>query len=83
LKLALPNSIAMFGGTLVAVAETFYIGRLGIEPWPALHPLGRKNALTASFDTGVQSFVLTPLAGANRPTSRAKANRRRREIAQI
>jgi putative MATE family efflux protein len=32
LKLALPNSIAMFGSTLVAVAETSYIGRLGTEP---------------------------------------------------
>jgi hypothetical protein len=32
LKLALPNSIAMFGTALVAVAETSYIGRLGIEP---------------------------------------------------
>src|SRR4249920_2335930 len=32
LKLALPNTIAMFGTTLVAVAETSYIGRLGTEP---------------------------------------------------
>src|SRR5450432_2269267 len=32
LRLALPNTIAMFGSTLVAVAETSYIGRLGIEP---------------------------------------------------
>src|SRR3981081_4821380 len=32
LKLALPNTVAMFGTTLVAVAETSYIGRLGIEP---------------------------------------------------
>ncbi len=32
LKLALPNTVAMFGSTLVAVAETSYIGRLGIEP---------------------------------------------------
>jgi putative MATE family efflux protein len=32
LKLALPNTIAMFGTTLVAVVETSYIGRLGIEP---------------------------------------------------
>jgi putative MATE family efflux protein len=32
LKLALPNTIAMFGSTLVAVAETSYIGRLGTEP---------------------------------------------------
>jgi putative MATE family efflux protein len=32
LQLALPNTIAMFGTTLVAVAETAYIGRLGTEP---------------------------------------------------
>ena len=32
LRLALPNMIAMFGTTLVAVAETSYIGRLGTEP---------------------------------------------------
>ena len=32
LKLALPNNVAMVGTTLVAVAETSYIGRLGIEP---------------------------------------------------
>jgi putative MATE family efflux protein len=32
LNLAVPNIIAMFGTTLVAVAETSYIGRLGIEP---------------------------------------------------
>ncbi|MGA9089367.1 MAG: MATE family efflux transporter, partial [Bradyrhizobium sp.] len=31
LRLALPNTVAMFGSTLVAVAETSYIGRLGIE----------------------------------------------------
>ena len=32
LRLALPNVVAMFGSTLVAVAETAYIGRLGIVP---------------------------------------------------
>src|ERR1700709_297623 len=32
LKLAVPNTIAMFGTALVAVAETSYIGRLGTEP---------------------------------------------------
>jgi putative MATE family efflux protein len=32
LKLAIPNTIAMFGTTLVAVAETSYIGQLGTEP---------------------------------------------------
>jgi putative MATE family efflux protein len=36
LRLALPNTIAMFGSTLVAVAETSYIGRLGIEPLAAI-----------------------------------------------
>src|SRR5947207_5926572 len=32
LRLTLPNSIAMFGTALVAVAETSYTGRLGVEP---------------------------------------------------
>ena len=32
LRLAIPNMVAMFGTTLVAVAETSYIGRLGTEP---------------------------------------------------
>src|SRR4029453_15637025 len=36
LKLALPNAIAMFGTALVAVAETSYIGRLGVEPLAAM-----------------------------------------------
>jgi putative MATE family efflux protein len=36
LKLALPNTVAMLGSTLVAVAETSYIGRLGIEPLAAI-----------------------------------------------
>jgi putative MATE family efflux protein len=36
LKLALPNTVAMVGTTLVAVAETSYIGRLGIEPLAAI-----------------------------------------------
>src|SRR3989440_851172 len=32
LRLPLPNSTAMFGTALVAVAEPSYIGRLGVEP---------------------------------------------------
>src|ERR1700722_4500549 len=36
LMLALPNTVAMFGSTLVAVAETSYIGRLGTEPLAAI-----------------------------------------------
>jgi putative MATE family efflux protein len=36
LRLALPNMVAMFSSTLVAVAETSYIGRLGIGPLAAI-----------------------------------------------
>src|SRR5882724_4511581 len=32
LRLAAPNTVAMLGVALVAVAETSYIGRLGVEP---------------------------------------------------
>ena len=32
LRLAIPNMIAMVGSTLVAIAETSYIGRLGTDP---------------------------------------------------
>src|ERR1043166_2299249 len=34
--LALPNAVAMVGSTLVAVAETSYIGRLGTVPLAAM-----------------------------------------------
>src|SRR4051795_5492551 len=34
--LALPNAVAMVGSTLVAVAETSYIGRLGTVPLAAI-----------------------------------------------
>src|SRR6195952_1204505 len=36
LKLAIPNVVARLGTALVAVAETSYIGRLGIEPLAAI-----------------------------------------------
>jgi putative MATE family efflux protein len=36
LRLAIPNSVAMVGTALVAVAETSYIGRLGTEPLAAI-----------------------------------------------
>src|SRR6195952_329830 len=36
LKLAVPNTVAMLGTALVAIAETSYIGRLGIEPLAAM-----------------------------------------------
>src|SRR3569832_2270143 len=36
LRLAIPNMIAMVGTTLVAIAETSYIGRLGTIPLAAI-----------------------------------------------
>ena len=36
LKLAAPNVIALTAGTCVAIAETSYIGRLGVEPLAAM-----------------------------------------------
>lgn len=36
LRLAIPNMIAMVGSTLVAIAETSYIGRLGTVPLAAI-----------------------------------------------
>ena len=36
LRLAIPNMIAMVGSTLVAIAETSYIGRLGTIPLAAI-----------------------------------------------
>jgi len=36
LRLAIPNSIAMLGSALIAVAETSYIGRLGLAPLAAI-----------------------------------------------
>lgn len=35
-RLAVPNAIASLGTTLVAIAETFYVGRLGTEPLAAI-----------------------------------------------
>lgn len=36
LKLAAPNVVALTAGTCVAIAETSYIGRLGVEPLAAM-----------------------------------------------
>lgn len=36
LKLATPNVVALTAGTCVAIAETSYIGRLGVEPLAAM-----------------------------------------------
>src|SRR5215510_7619685 len=71
LKLALPNAIAMFGTALVAVAETSYIGRLGIEPLAAIALVFPFVMLTQMMSAGamgggVSSAVSRALGGGNR-----------------
>src|SRR6476620_7680139 len=52
LKLALPNAIAMFATALVAVAETSYIGRLGVEPLAGIALVFPFVMLTQMMSTG-------------------------------
>ena len=71
LKLALPNAVAMFGSTLVAVAETSYIGRLGIEPLAAIALVFPFAILTQMMSAGamgggVSSAISRALGAGNR-----------------
>src|SRR6202140_4089938 len=71
LRLALPNTIAMFGSTLVAVAETSYIGRLGTEPLAAIALVFPFAMLTqmmsaGAMDGGVSSAISRALGAGNR-----------------
>src|SRR5437868_14729323 len=71
LKLALPNMVAMFGTALVAVAETSYIGRLGIEPLAGSALVFPFTMLTQMMSAGamgggVSSAVSRALGGGNR-----------------
>src|ERR1700692_1955266 len=71
LKLALPNTVAMFGSTLVAVAETSYIGRLGIEPLAAIALVFPFAMLTPMLSAGalgggVSSAISRALGAGNR-----------------
>src|SRR6202790_5457421 len=59
LKLALPNTVAMFGSTLVAVAETSYIGRLGIEPLAAIALVFPFAMLTQMMSAGAMGGVVS------------------------
>ncbi len=70
-KLALPNAIAMFGTALVAVAETSYIGRLGVEPLAGIALVFPFVMLTQMMSAGamgggVASAVSRALGGGNR-----------------
>src|SRR5450631_380244 len=68
LRLALPNTVAMFGSTLVAVAETSYIGRLGIEPLAAIalvFPFAMMTQMMSAgaMGGGVSSAISRALGG--------------------
>ena len=71
LKLALPNTVAMFGTTLVAVAETSYIGRLGTEPLAAIALVFPFAMLTQMMSAGamgggISSAISRALGAGNR-----------------
>jgi putative MATE family efflux protein len=71
LRLAIPNTIAMFGSTLVAVAETSYIGRLGTEPLAAIALVFPFAMLTQMMSAGamgggVSSAISRALGAGNR-----------------
>src|SRR3954468_7001071 len=71
LKLAVPNSIAMFGAALVAVAETSYIGRLGTVPLAAIALVFPFTMLTqlmsaGAMGGGVSSAISRALGAGNR-----------------
>lgn len=71
LRLALPNSIAMLATALVAVAETSYIGRLGVEPLAGIALVFPFVMLTQMMSAGamgggVSSAVSRALGAGNR-----------------
>ncbi len=71
LKLAIPNTIAMFGAALVAVAETSYIGRLGTVPLAAIALVFPFTMLTQMMSAGamgggVSSAISRALGAGNR-----------------
>jgi putative MATE family efflux protein len=71
LKLALPNAIAMLGTALVAVAETSYIGRLGVEPLAGIALVFPFVMLTQMMSAGamgggVSSAVARAIGAGNR-----------------
>ena len=71
LRLAIPNMVAMFGTTLVAVAETSYIGRLGTEPLAGIALVFPFVMLTQMMSAGamgggVSSAISRALGGGDR-----------------
>src|SRR3954453_5850551 len=71
LRLAVPNTIAMFGAALVAVAETSYIGRLGTVPLAGIALAFPFTMLTQMMSAGaegggVSSAIRRALGAGNR-----------------
>jgi putative MATE family efflux protein len=71
LKLAIPNTVAMFGSALVAVAETSYIGQLGTVPLAAIALVFPFTMLTQMMSAGamgggVSSAISRALGAGNR-----------------
>src|ERR1700741_1168404 len=71
LRLAVPNMIAMVGSTLVAIAETSYIGRLGTIPLAAIALVFPFAMLTQMMSAGamgggVSSAISRALGAGNR-----------------
>src|SRR3990170_4287090 len=71
LKLALPNMVAMVGTALVAIAETSYIGRLGVEPLAGIALVFPFVMLTQMMSAGamgggVSSAISRALGAGNR-----------------
>ena len=78
LKLAIPNMIAMVGTTLVAVAETYYIGRLGTEPLAGIALVFPFVMLTQMMSAGamgggVSSAISRAIGAGNRDRAAALA----------
>src|SRR4051794_21320511 len=71
LKLAIPNTVAMFGAALVAVAETSYIGRLGTVPLAAIALVFPFAMLTQMMSAGAMgggvSSAVSRALGAGKP----------------
>ena len=71
LRLAIPNMIAMVGSTLVAIAETSYIGRLGTIPLAAIalvFPFAMLMQMMSAgaMGGGVSSAISRSLGAGNR-----------------
>ena len=76
LKLALPNTIAMFGIALVAIAETAYIGRLGVEPLAGIALVFPFVMLTQMMSTGAMGGGVHRNSRAFRTSARGSRCRR-------